>query len=129
MDLIMEGCVKGDPCCLLRRWCTVRHAGDVKRVRQGILDRISREISSTVHSQYGNLTLSIRFAALGFRDVGDSNQFEVCGFVPRAPASTRAAVLRQNDLDAARVTAHVRAQLSLDVLRPPCVHCLWVLAS
>lgn len=88
----------------------------VALLSQGILDRISREISSTVHSQYGTLTLSIRFAALGFRDVGDSSQYEACGFMPRAPASTRAAVLRQNELDAARVTAHVRGSLQMSRL-------------
>jgi hypothetical protein len=75
---------------------------------KGILAKITHQIGIEIANAHPSLVLSIRFAGMGYRDVGDSPQFEKCDFQHRSPAKSRDAVLQQNNADATRVATHVR---------------------
>jgi hypothetical protein len=79
---------------------------------QGNLEAICREISKAVNDQFEHMTLVIRFAAMGYRDKGDSQPFFKCGFIERPVPATREAALKANTDDANRVSAWVRFMFS-----------------
>ncbi len=102
--------------CVVLPWL-VRFLLSCCFVWQGNLEAICREISKAVNDQFEHMTLVIRFAAMGYRDDGDSQKFFKCGFIERPAPASREAALKANTDDANRVSAWVSVCFELFFIR------------
>ncbi len=75
--------------------------------RQSNLVAICKDISVAVEAQFPEVTLAIRFSALGYRDKGDVDRIQFIDFRRRGAPASREAAFVENEADASRVASWV----------------------